>query len=538
MATDLLFQIAAGVLLLSGVFMAWRFGWRDPGKGTRRCPKCWYDMTATMGLRCPECGREAALEKQLHRAHRKRRWIAAGLLVAVASYPVFKWPLFQRSGWVGMLPRTATIWLIPDLPKSWVGGWGGKPRGVGFLVDEINKAQPFDRLERHSLARMFARVMRDPERYKREFEVLWVWSRYIGDQSAVVGSAFADAFQHEQSAPALVLMAEQLAPVDDVRMSGVVKPVVAAILAGRARPSQSDVLLDRLKLWGASDEDLRQVAFVLIANEEPGRLPDGRLVKFLWRENLIRPEDADRVTEWAKVQVWEFATYTTFLACEVPGVPQRLLPELAERMKIDGLQELSDWTCLAGALGRNGSEMLPAFERMRRNRRYPSFGACSDVAIKAIEERPLDAYRSWWENMQGAKNGDATGSVQRYKLAPVVLYLDIPMEMKVEGLIEVLRLECDDHGRGAGASSWIAIESLGKLGSQAHSSLGQLCALIEPGADYFFVERLLRVMGKIGPLTVPEMHAVQRSMDDWRSSVASHGNALIEFENLRAKHRK
>jgi hypothetical protein len=39
--------------------------WLAGRRKLRRCAKCWYDMSAVVGLKCPECGREAGSEERL-----------------------------------------------------------------------------------------------------------------------------------------------------------------------------------------------------------------------------------------------------------------------------------------------------------------------------------------------------------------------------------------------------------------------------------------------------------------------------------------
>jgi predicted nucleic acid-binding Zn ribbon protein len=121
--TGWMFTVLAWVLVATGVFIAWRFGWRDPGKGTRRCPKCGYDMTATSGLRCSECGHQALSEKRLRRRRIRRRWIVIGAMVALVSWFPFKWPEYQRltkaaSGPLAFVPKSVLVLAWP-----WVADW-------------------------------------------------------------------------------------------------------------------------------------------------------------------------------------------------------------------------------------------------------------------------------------------------------------------------------------------------------------------------------------------------------------------------------
>ncbi|MBL8757862.1 MAG: hypothetical protein JNK35_05475 [Phycisphaerae bacterium] len=53
----------------------------DPARGRRRCPRCWYDMVGSPGLRCPECGHAARHERALGRTRRRRRWLVGSLVL-------------------------------------------------------------------------------------------------------------------------------------------------------------------------------------------------------------------------------------------------------------------------------------------------------------------------------------------------------------------------------------------------------------------------------------------------------------------------
>lgn len=65
--------ILLGSLVGCGLFTAaaWWALFSDRARGRRRCPRCWFDMSHTAGLRCTECGRLAGEEAALH--HTRRR---------------------------------------------------------------------------------------------------------------------------------------------------------------------------------------------------------------------------------------------------------------------------------------------------------------------------------------------------------------------------------------------------------------------------------------------------------------------------------
>lgn len=117
-----LWLIAATSIALAGLALAMWALRGEPARGRRRCPRCWYDMSGTAGLQCPECGRVAGRESALRRA--RPRWMHAGagaVLIALglfASRPV----LFTWNTWAGVLPLSAwRIWvpvMDPDAVAS------------------------------------------------------------------------------------------------------------------------------------------------------------------------------------------------------------------------------------------------------------------------------------------------------------------------------------------------------------------------------------------------------------------------------------
>lgn len=85
------------------------------GVKARRCPKCWYDLSHSPGLRCSECGYEAKRERQLHRARRKRRWVAAAMLIFIAAHLSLKGPAIKARGWFAAVPTTAFLFFFERL---------------------------------------------------------------------------------------------------------------------------------------------------------------------------------------------------------------------------------------------------------------------------------------------------------------------------------------------------------------------------------------------------------------------------------------
>ncbi len=99
--------LAAALLLLARALFA------DRSKGRLRCPKCWYDMSGTAGLTCPECGNNARHARRLTKT--KRRWGRAGLAAAliVTSAAIASFPQLRGEGWVRVAPTTLLILGVP-----------------------------------------------------------------------------------------------------------------------------------------------------------------------------------------------------------------------------------------------------------------------------------------------------------------------------------------------------------------------------------------------------------------------------------------
>lgn len=97
-----------GVLVI-----VWALFW-DRARGRQRCPKCWYDMSATAGvdrpraLVCPECGHDAKTPRRLRKTRRRWGVAAATLAVLVLTAGVPSWER-RREGWTALIPTTGLI---------------------------------------------------------------------------------------------------------------------------------------------------------------------------------------------------------------------------------------------------------------------------------------------------------------------------------------------------------------------------------------------------------------------------------------------
>ncbi len=99
-------------------FMAvtWWGLFADSGRGRRRCPRCWYDMSGTPGLTCAECGHAAIHERDLQRT---RRRVVPALAAAVVAALGASWVITRgnEAGWVTLLPARVLMSALPLLAE-------------------------------------------------------------------------------------------------------------------------------------------------------------------------------------------------------------------------------------------------------------------------------------------------------------------------------------------------------------------------------------------------------------------------------------
>lgn len=114
--------VGAGLVVL---FWLWLVisGWRgDPSRGRARCRKCWHSMEGlprgNNGWTCPECGRAAARQSDLHRT-RRGRWrlrLAMLMLLAavIAPYGVLVHHRWYLEGLASVVPTSLIAPLFPN----------------------------------------------------------------------------------------------------------------------------------------------------------------------------------------------------------------------------------------------------------------------------------------------------------------------------------------------------------------------------------------------------------------------------------------
>lgn len=171
-----------------GLAMAgWAIVWDRP-RGRRRCPVCWYNMTASPTMKCSECGHVARTERHLLRTRRKWRWFAAAAVPIAVGYVVSVAPRVKQVGWSGAVPTTILIWWVTRSEPDAV--WDDQTRTMSTpsqlaleLARRARNGQPWDWQWRWMLTRV--ELVRYRERWPahRDWEIsvgLPYWLQNIG----------------------------------------------------------------------------------------------------------------------------------------------------------------------------------------------------------------------------------------------------------------------------------------------------------------------------------------------------------------------
>lgn len=111
-------------LVAIGLIVYALFG--DRARGRKRCPGCWYDLTAhasgTYPVRCPECGRESKRERDLGRNRVRFGYIGAAMAILAVAYVASVMERTLDRGAIGLAPTPALVLIEPWGVPSTTGG--------------------------------------------------------------------------------------------------------------------------------------------------------------------------------------------------------------------------------------------------------------------------------------------------------------------------------------------------------------------------------------------------------------------------------
>lgn len=140
-------EIGAWVLALAGGAMAvWALVRDRAGRGRRRCPGCWYDLSGAgpAPVRCPECGAEHGDERAVRRRRPRRRLSVGVFLLWVAAYTVCAVPTVRTRGAVGFVPSTAMggALMVSPADRGTRTGPGWRAAALGELRVRAARGDP------------------------------------------------------------------------------------------------------------------------------------------------------------------------------------------------------------------------------------------------------------------------------------------------------------------------------------------------------------------------------------------------------------
>jgi hypothetical protein len=113
-----LWTATSAAFLALSVAVLWVARRADPARGRRRCPRCWYDMSAAPSLTCPECGHTARDARRLLATRRSTRLALLATLPVTLSYASMKLPRVEEFGYGIFIPTLPLILGFEWLPET------------------------------------------------------------------------------------------------------------------------------------------------------------------------------------------------------------------------------------------------------------------------------------------------------------------------------------------------------------------------------------------------------------------------------------
>lgn len=532
---ETLFTIAGWALLIGGVFVAWRFGWRDAEKGTRRCPKCWYDLGATAGLQCPECGNAVAKESKLLRSRRKWRWIATGCVLLLASYPVFKWPLYQAHGAIGFVPRLATLAFLPEVSTVLRRYGPQRARFGDLLARQIAQSEPLNRIERYALARSWRRVL-----FARSWTVTGIGSpgisvELLGDQAGEIVDPLIELLSDGESRDEAICLASSLPRVRDERFRRLIGPVRALAEDTSIRMTASGCLTQRVNWWGGSRQDCRIVAAGVLRGIKPHEFATADL-EFSWRNGSVPAQDLCAIQRHLVSQAPQLSNAGAHCLANLGIAAAPVIDEIISSAQRPPSILVNVFAMPLMAMGKHAQSGLPWLDRLSSHRN-PLIASSATLAALSIRGEADAAYAYWLACIESDTEVDPDAPPHQW-MTPLILYADVPAEWKAEGL--VLAIERDRRfaaGRavGAGVSGGVAIavDCLGVLGGEAVTAVPTLIGLIEPGTPEFFVERLIDTLTRIRSEAEFDTQPVEAAVGRWSAGSPYRDGTQAALSDLR-----
>ncbi len=266
----------------------------------RRCPKCAYDLSATPGLQCPECGRTAKSEPHLFRKRRQWWMGMLGCLSVFAGIATMARPL-PADTLLGMVPKSL---LLQAWKYAWTDAITGRSSGDRLAYRWIWRVQSpsSDKAEKERIGR--AALYRLQEKQVTSPEMAWYVVAYgglpvqeieplaldylknrPGAEEGVCLALYMSGFQNPETATELVKVIQS---TTDAKAHAYAIAAIAR-MGGLKFASQRDAWIDAIPIvdptmmgWVAlsmSESDAMQVSHRLLHSTDPLHVRGG--VRFL-----------------------------------------------------------------------------------------------------------------------------------------------------------------------------------------------------------------------------------------------------------------
>lgn len=523
------FTILAWLLLLAGVFVAWRFGWRDPGKGTRRCPRCWYDMSATSGLKCPECGRESASERDLYRSRSRKRWLFVGVLIAASSYPAWRGPLLAKHGPIAIVPRAIVLSLLPEISARW--GPSRLPvwSRAAMLISGLGSKSPLNLVERRCLAFGLRRWLLDDARRSEAIDVLQGLSTEIEGQVGNLADGLA-ACVDDPTALKYPSFLFKLPLEADPRLRSLGTKVARAIESGKLQYNVPELVLEQLRVWGASREQLRSVGrTIVLANKADA----WRVLSFLWQHRLLDSGDEEAVLRWASWREQSVEGAIALCATDLPEARSAMLTFLAQWLdRPTSAVAFCSWAMLAAGSRESADTLLPVLDRFAATSEDPTIDAAARIAAASLRGHGDEALALWTAAMRRGENYDAH-LPQPWALWRLVLTIDISEHARAEALA----LAIEQSAKMVTPTGYMLdledqLRAVGRLGSAGAAANGPILSLVRSNAPLPLIEHALQALTAIGRLTVEQRRELEERFAESQTAAYRTPNTRFYYRTL------
>lgn len=129
-------SILGWAICVAGTILAIVYAVGDRAKGRLRCPRCWYDLSASPN-ECPECGRIIRSARDRSRTRRKPAILMFALLAGMVGFSMTTWTERMHLGEGPSRFIPTSILIFSSLPKS--------------LRDDLGIKEPLERTRIHEM---------------------------------------------------------------------------------------------------------------------------------------------------------------------------------------------------------------------------------------------------------------------------------------------------------------------------------------------------------------------------------------------------